>query len=860
MNKGIILVVASLILSLFATNQALYAQLTYDPGDSEIVLANSSGSEGNLWLTMSGLVFNCDLELSVGYYGNGTGGVADGEEIGFDVCWDSSGVANGDVDDYCGIIACGEYRFTAGNIGVGTTFSIIINLIDANWGAATSTDDIYKLYLEYTGSGSFDIYVRDPDTGNWMAADNPYSDGDKTSYWELVRATWDEDYERERTETNSKSFTTSLPGLPPYPSTTTVYDAELDVNVTVEEDATICSTCEMKINPFDEGTAASSQTILEFDGGAGLHVNGELYVGTKNYYGEYVTFKPSSASPSAGDWDGITGSSADTIDLYKAYVTYATCGINLDDCQDVRIRKSLVDNSDEEGINLIDSKAWIDTVDCSSNGGTNLRVYDGSIAYVDTSVFSQSTTSNGITVDDVSYMKITNSSINTNRYHGIVGSSYGRVVVDSCDVYNNGYVSGVDSSDAYGIYSFYNNWLISVRNSDVHGNRAGLAAHHGHIVGYYKESFSQSATFSNPDSLARNCIYENDFNIYGNYGRYEMAKTLLDTDSKPHYQGSQSSIFDPSQYQVMAANTTAYLDRNYWNNDHVFVVVSSTVSNIAELDADSAGCPVDSLQESSSSNENSIPSALQLYRSWEVQTADTIKGYISSNISTIASVDVNEALFHLSRKMTPSDFEKWLKALIQSASRNEVKIPAYRYLAELQVEDESWTDAVDSYIKIARMSNRAQNSDYTKAYAIAAMTMAYGGNPNDGKAAIDSLLKVFPNDMDLSMAWSLIHGSVTAVSPKEKVDANPSTFGLSDPYPNPFKHTTNIAFTVPHDGKINIGIYDYLGRRVRLLVDDNMRSGSHIIAFDASGLRSGIYFCRMTGGDEVFMKRLTILK
>ncbi len=78
----------------------------------------------------------------------------------------------------------------------------------------------------------------------------------------------------------------------------------------------------------------------------------------------------------------------------------------------------------------------------------------------------------------------------------------------------------------------------------------------------------------------------------------------------------------------------------------------------------------------------------------------------------------------------------------------------------------------------------------------------------------------------------------------------PTTFRLSQIYPNPFARRTGIRYEVPSTGRVTVEIYDLQGRRVRFLVDEIHQPGYYLIPWDgrdATGrdLSSGIYLCRM---------------
>jgi len=88
----------------------------------------------------------------------------------------------------------------------------------------------------------------------------------------------------------------------------------------------------------------------------------------------------------------------------------------------------------------------------------------------------------------------------------------------------------------------------------------------------------------------------------------------------------------------------------------------------------------------------------------------------------------------------------------------------------------------------------------------------------------------------------------------------PDVFSLSQNYPNPFNPTTVIAYQVPVAGMVHLAVYDILGRRVAVLVNERKAPGRYIVPFDASGLASGVYFYRLTAGYFVRTMKMMALK
>jgi hypothetical protein len=79
-------------------------------------------------------------------------------------------------------------------------------------------------------------------------------------------------------------------------------------------------------------------------------------------------------------------------------------------------------------------------------------------------------------------------------------------------------------------------------------------------------------------------------------------------------------------------------------------------------------------------------------------------------------------------------------------------------------------------------------------------------------------------------------------------------------YPNPGNAQTTIEYNVPYDMQITLEIYDILGRKVEILIDEFQSPGSYAVTWDASHIASGMYFYRFNAGEYSATKRMTILK
>lgn len=88
----------------------------------------------------------------------------------------------------------------------------------------------------------------------------------------------------------------------------------------------------------------------------------------------------------------------------------------------------------------------------------------------------------------------------------------------------------------------------------------------------------------------------------------------------------------------------------------------------------------------------------------------------------------------------------------------------------------------------------------------------------------------------------------------------PTEVELGQNYPNPFNPSTQIVYGVPTQSAVNLEVFDILGRRVAVLVNDQMPAGRHTVSFDASRLASGVYVYRLSVGSKVMTRRMVLIK
>jgi len=94
----------------------------------------------------------------------------------------------------------------------------------------------------------------------------------------------------------------------------------------------------------------------------------------------------------------------------------------------------------------------------------------------------------------------------------------------------------------------------------------------------------------------------------------------------------------------------------------------------------------------------------------------------------------------------------------------------------------------------------------------------------------------------------------------EVLNSKPSTYQLSQNFPNPFNPSTVISYQLPVSSQVTLKVFDVLGNEVASLVNLQQEAGSYNVTLDASSLASGTYIYRLIAGDFVSTKKLVVLK
>jgi hypothetical protein len=119
--------------------------------------------------------------------------------------------------------------------------------------------------------------------------------------------------------------------------------------------------------------------------------------------------------------------------------------------------------------------------------------------------------------------------------------------------------------------------------------------------------------------------------------------------------------------------------------------------------------------------------------------------------------------------------------------------------------------------------------------------------------------------MRILQVGSVLGGPKPNAHVAETASVKPTTYALEQNYPNPFNPNTTIRFQIPNDEKVELKIYNILGREIRTLTNKRYEAGQHILYWNGRDnhnkpVASGLYFYKISAGSFVKIKKMSLLK
>jgi hypothetical protein len=99
----------------------------------------------------------------------------------------------------------------------------------------------------------------------------------------------------------------------------------------------------------------------------------------------------------------------------------------------------------------------------------------------------------------------------------------------------------------------------------------------------------------------------------------------------------------------------------------------------------------------------------------------------------------------------------------------------------------------------------------------------------------------------------------------DQAETLPQHFMVHQNYPNPFNPTTSITFELPAAAMVTVEVYNSLGRHVARLLNESQEAGVHKVEWrgaddNGSPAATGVYFCRVTAGENTTIQKMILLR
>jgi len=167
----------------------------------------------------------------------------------------------------------------------------------------------------------------------------------------------------------------------------------------------------------------------------------------------------------------------------------------------------------------------------------------------------------------------------------------------------------------------------------------------------------------------------------------------------------------------------------------------------------------------------------------------------------------------------------------------------------------NWNTATETNNMGFEIQRSTVNGEYEKIGYVAGF-----GTTTDPKAYTYTDTDVFTGIYTYRLKQIDLDGSYE-YSPEVSVEVIPPfEYSLEQNYPNPFNPGTNIKYSIPTEGFVNLAVYNLLGKEVALLVNGVQEAGRYEVDFDASNLASGIYVYSLRTGSFNLVKKMMLMK
>ena len=118
---------------------------------------------------------------------------------------------------------------------------------------------------------------------------------------------------------------------------------------------------------------------------------------------------------------------------------------------------------------------------------------------------------------------------------------------------------------------------------------------------------------------------------------------------------------------------------------------------------------------------------------------------------------------------------------------------------------------------------------------------------------------------DLSEIRKIDFNTITNIEDAKRISHIIKSFKLLQNYPNPFNPNTTIQYEIPKSGKVELRIYDIMGRHIKTIVSEYQQAGNYKKVWnglDKNGktASSGFYVYTVKFENKIYSKKMILLK
>jgi parallel beta-helix repeat protein len=552
---------------------------------------------------------------------------------------------------------------------------------------------------------------------------------------------------------------------------------------------------------------------------------------------------------------------------------------------------TLSENLTLSGTNTISENITVPSgITLTVSAGANIRFENGASLIINNggTLIANGTTSNKIRFDFVTpdLTKLNRIKFNSGSSGSVTNC---KIVHAYCGIYATGCTPTINNNTIdscfHGIYldnsspSLYYNRITKTTGAVGYGIACYNGSHpnlyYNRISGYTYGLFGYNS--DNITSIGTGTGGYGINNITGNsYGIYAYNSSVV--LNQAGNTGSHNNIYNNTYYDVLAEQySDVYCTYNYWGYSYTPPPSSRFYQNNSLIEYDPALTSLvpGGLSKATASDINSddnsgfdadLLTALNYEAENKINEAITVYQNIVKNKTNILTIKF--ALSRLSdcyEKNGRKDFLSYIKNEVRENFISNKIIYYWTVMLEnfLLIVEQKFADYIANINTVRNIFPKDEYIDKQTLFDLGYAYLNYLENKTKALNYLAQLEKKYPDD-PLVHQSKLVLGTIEGISsnPKYSEDSGnksskelkdiqiPVIYDLIGNYPNPFNPSTTITYALPADSKVEVIIYDIMGREVKTLVNGNNGIGYKEVVWDGRNnegrqVSSGIYICRL---------------